>query len=94
MAGTFNHHPGGADPFSEVVADGVESRAMPTGYDELRERRRRQLRERQFEFPEGPPAAEHGHERHGSGDQFGREASGSLPTNFRKRTTHSSSGRS
>jgi hypothetical protein len=41
MAGTFNHHPGGADPFSEVVADGVESRAMPNRYDELRERRRR-----------------------------------------------------
>ena len=93
MAGTFNHHPGGADPFSKVVADGVESRAMPTGYDELRERRRRQLRERQFEFPEPPPAAEHGHERHCSGDQFGRE-SVVLPTAFRKRTTQSSSGRS
>jgi hypothetical protein len=41
MAGTFNHHPVGADPFSEVVADGIESRAMPTGYDELLERRGR-----------------------------------------------------
>ena len=38
MAGTLDHHPGGADPLGEVVAHGVESCAMPSGYDELRER--------------------------------------------------------
>ena len=57
MAGTRNHHPGRADPFSEIVADGVESRTVAPGYDDLRERGRCQLPERQFDFPDRPAAA-------------------------------------
>jgi hypothetical protein len=41
MAGTLNHHPERADPFREIVTDGVKSCTMATGYDELRERGRR-----------------------------------------------------
>jgi hypothetical protein len=76
MARALDHHPRCADAVGKVVANGVESRAMPAGDDEFRKRGCGHFGERQSGFPNPPPASQDGDERDCSGDQFGRQRVG------------------
>ncbi len=69
VSGALDHRPGGADPLGEVVADGVEPGVVPSGHDELGERRRRELLERKVGVPPRSAAADHGHEGQRSGEE-------------------------
>jgi hypothetical protein len=74
----------GAHPLRQVIAVGVEPRAVPSRHDELGERRH-QFLERRTTGTRGSAAVRK------SGGDSGGDSSGSLPTAFMKPMTHCSS---
>lgn len=76
MTRALDDRPNTSDALRDVVADGVESRAVTARDDHLGERCRGQLGEREVRLPERTPAAEQGDQWQGSGQEVGWELVG------------------
>jgi hypothetical protein len=94
VSGPCDDCPRGADPFGQVVADGLEPCAVTAGDDELREGRGGERAERQIGLPEPPAPAEQRHERQRGVEELRGEPVGIAADRLRKATTHCSSGTS